>query len=288
MMMTERKIWNGAISFGLVNIPVGLYPATSDSGLDFEWLDKRTMDPVGYKRINKNTGQEIENENIVKGISYEEGRYAILTNEEIKRSFAKSTQTIEIESFVSAEEIPLVYFERPYFLAPMDRGEKAYALLRETLLKTQRVGIARIVLHSKQHLAALVPAGPVLVLILLRWASQIRSASELNLPAEGTLPAGLSERELSMAVQLVDAMSAPWEPEKFTDLFTAKVRALVEEKVKAGQVKEVVQAEAESASKTADIIDITELLKRSLQRKDSVKPEKPPVKSKPAAKGSAR
>ncbi len=275
----KRAIWNGAISFGLVNIPVALYPATSESGLDFEWLDKRTMDPVGYKRINKKTGQEIESANIVKGISYEKGGYVILTDDEIKHALAKSTQTIEIESFVSAAEISLEYFERPYYLAPMGRSDKAYSLLREALLKTQRVGIARVVIQTKQHLAALIPDGPALILILLRWANQIRPWSELNLPPEGSVSTGLNERELSMATQLVDAMSAPWEPDKFQDQFTAKVMALVEEKVRAGQTASLIQPEVVAASTTtAEVIDITELLRRSLQREKANPIENPPKK----------
>lgn len=284
MNSNTRAVWNGAISFGLVNIPVALHPATSDGGLDFDWLDKRTMDPVGYKRVNKKTGQEVENENIVKGISYQEGQYVVLTDDEIKRALPQSTQTIEIESFVSAAEIPLVYCDRPYYLAPVGRGVKAYALLREALLKTQRVGIARVVIHTKQHLAALVPNGPALVLMLLRWASQIRPCSELNLPPEGSVSSGLAERELSMAVQLVDTMSAPWEPDKFQDGFTAKVMALVEEKVRAGQI----QSEVEPVSSTtADIIDITELLRRSLRRghaSHSAEPSKAKTSSKSAGR----
>ncbi|MHC1762286.1 MAG: Ku protein [Negativicutes bacterium] len=283
--MTSRTIWNGAISFGLVNIPVALYPATKEVGLDFEWLDKRTMDPVGYKRINKKTGLEIEKEDIVKGLSYEDGRYVILTDDEIRRALAKSTQTIEIESFVNAAEIPLVYFERPYYLVPLGRGDKAYALLRETLLKTKRVGIARIVIHSKEHLAALVPSGTLLVLILLRWASQMRSGSVLNMPAEGSQPETLTERELSMAVQLVDAMSEPWEPDKFSDQFTAKVMATVQEKVKTGKIEERAQPEPEpSSGATANIIDITDLLRRSLQRRNAEHAKKTPAKAKAAVK----
>jgi DNA end-binding protein Ku len=266
--MAMRTIWNGAISFGLVNIPVALYPATNETGMDFEWLDKRSMDPVGYKKINKKTGQEIEKENIVKGISYADDRYAILTDDEIKHALPQSTQTIEIESFVAAADIPLTYIEKPYYLAPIARGEKAYALLRDALVKTQRVGIARIVIHSKEHLAALVPEDSALVLLLLRWASQIRPWSELNLPKSGSVSTGLNERELTMAEQLIGAMSGPWEPDKFKDMFTTKVMALVEEKVKKGQTESVTPVEIEPASKaTAEVIDIAELLRRSLSRK---------------------
>ena len=263
---TSRVIWKGAISFGLVHIPVALHSATSESGPDFDWLDKRTMDPIGYKRINKKTGKEVEKENIVKGVAYEEGHYVVLTEDEIKAALPKSAQTIEIESFVSAAEIPLVFVERPYYLAPIGKGDKVYALLREALVKSQRVGIARVVIQTKQHLAALMPAGPALVLLLLRWAGEIRSIGELNLPSSGTKSAKLTPRELSMATQLIKDMSAPWKPEKFKDEFAEEVKALMKKKVKAGKTESVSQPEAEPGrTRTADIIDLTELLKRSLR-----------------------
>jgi DNA end-binding protein Ku len=285
MTPNTRNIWNGAISFGLVNIPVALHTATNESGLDFDWLDKRTMDPVGYKRINKKSGQEIGNENIVRGISYEKGRYVILTDDEIKNALAKSTQTIEIESFVSAAEIPPVYFDRPYYLAPIGNADKSYALLRETLLKTQRIGIARVVIHTKQHLAAIIPAGHGLVLILMRWASQIRPWSELKLPSVGAEE--LTEREFSIAEQLVEAMSEPWAPEKFQDSFTAKVMALVEEKVRTGHIETVIRSEVVPASiGMAEVIDLTELLRRSLHSKIASRTEKPATRAKRAAKSA--
>jgi DNA end-binding protein Ku len=263
---TSRVIWKGAISFGLVHIPVAVHSATSESGPDFDWLDKRTMDPIGYKRINKKTGKEVEKENIVKGIAYEEGHYVVLTEDEIKAALPRSAQTIEIESFVSAAEIPLVFVERPYYLAPIGKGDKVYALLREALVKSQRVGIARVVIQTKQHLAALMPAGPALVLLLLRWAGEIRSIGELNLPSSGTKSAKLTPRELSMATQLIKDMSAPWKPEKFKDEFAEEVKALMKKKVKAGKTESVSQPEAEPGrTRTADIIDLTELLKRSLR-----------------------
>ena len=265
MALNTHTIWNGSISFGLVNIPVALHIATSEGGLDFDWLDKRTMDPVGYKRINKQTGKEIEKENIVKGIAYEKGKYVILTDDEIKFALPKTTQMIEIESFVSVEEIPIVYFERPYYLAPSGASNKAYTLLRDTLLKEKRVGVARIVIHTKQHLAAIVPTESALLLILLRWANQIRPLSELELPTSEA--AAVSERESAMAVQLVQAMSEPWKPEKFQDSFNAKVMALVNEKVKAGKIETVIQAEAEPANADlSNVVDFTELLRRSLHK----------------------
>jgi DNA end-binding protein Ku len=300
--MASRALWKGAISFGLVHIPVALHPATSDSGLDFDWLDKRSMDPVGYKRINKITGKDITKENIVKGIAYEkgdgEGRYVVLSEEEIAAAYPKTTQTIEIESFVANTEIPFIYLERPYYIAPINKGKKVYALLRDTLLQTQRVGIARVVIQTKQHLAVLVPSGPGLVLNLLRWGEDIRSWEELDLPPEGAKAAGLSERELAMAKQLVDDMTTAWDPKLFTDSFKDEIMALVERKAKAGKLETVTQLEASDDSaegaegRGAQILDLTELLQRSLRKggsaagDDAPKPKRPPAKT--AAKKPAR
>ncbi len=267
MAERSRTIWNGTISFGLVYIPVTLHSAANEAGLDFDWIDKRSMDLVGYKRINKMTGEDIEKENIVRGIEFEKGKYVILTDEEIKRALVKSTQTIELESFVSVDEIPLMYFEKPYYLAP-NKSDKAYALLRETLSKTKRVGIGRIVMHNRQHMAAIVPDGPALVLIILRWENQFRSLSELKLPSKGN--AGLTQEEIAMAEQLVAYMVKPWNPKKLKDTYVEKVMMLVEEKAKTGQIESVLDHEVEPDNPAgAEIIDYTELLKKSLKRKNT-------------------
>jgi DNA end-binding protein Ku len=290
--MASRVLWKGAISFGLVHIPVALHSATSESGIDFDWLDKRSMDPVGYKRINKRTGKEITKENIVKGVEYEDGQYVVLSEEEIKSAYPKTTQTIEIESFVPNTEIPFVYLERPYYVAPINKGQKVYALLRDTLLKTQRIGVARVIIQTKQHLAVLVPAGPVLVLNLLRWGADIRSIEELNLPPMGAKAAGLSDKELAMAKQLVDDMTGKWDPKQFTDSFKDDIMALVKRKAKEGKLENVVQPEESDEAETrssAKIIDLTELLQRSLRKGGSDAPKsKPAAKTKASAKTPAR
>jgi DNA end-binding protein Ku len=265
---STRTLWKGAISFGLVHIPVALHSATSETRIDFDWLDKRTMDPVGYKRINKKTGKEIDKDNIIKGIETDDGQYVVLTDDEIKAAYPKSTQTIEIECFVPLQELPFVYLDRPYYLAPVGKGEKVYALLRETLLKTGRVGIARVIIQTKQHLAALIPSGPALVLNLLRWGESIRSWEQLNLPAPGTKEVGLKERELQMAEQLVDDMTAHWDAEQFHDTFTEEVMKLVKKKIDAGETETVIQPESEEETATtrgSNIVDLTELLQRSLR-----------------------
>ncbi|RZL11934.1 MAG: Ku protein [Rubrivivax sp.] len=262
-----RVLWKGAISFGLVHIPVGLYPASREDDIDFDWLDKRTMDPVGYKRINKRTGKEIDKSNIVKGVKYDDGQYVLLSDEEIKEAYPKTTQMIEIEAFVQAQEIPFVYLERPYYLAPLGKGDKVYALLRETLVATGRIGIARVVIQTKEHLAALIPSGPALMLNTLRWASEIRPLDEIKLPAEGKNGPSLSEKEIKMASQLVEDMSAEWDPEQYGDKFREAVMALVEQKAEAGEVSNVTPLEdAPSDSTASNVIDLSELLKRSLNR----------------------
>jgi len=260
-----------------------LYPATSEQGLDFDWLDKRSMDPVGYKRINKKTGKEIDRENIVKGIEYEEGQYVILSPEEIEAAYPKTTQTIEIESFVPLGDIPFIYMDRPYYVAPINKGAKVYALLREILHKNDMAGIARVVIQTKQHLAALIPAGPVLVLNLLRWEESIRTPEALPLPAEGMKAAGLTEKEMQMGEQLVADMSTDWNPEAYKDTFKEQILHLVHKKVKAGQIETVTEIEPmETPGHTATIYDLTELLQQSLKRKSkpaqaaaSVKKAKP-------------
>ncbi|WP_017479665.1 Ku protein [Pseudomonas sp. PAMC 26793] len=270
-----RAIWKGAISFGLVHIPVSLVSATSSQGVDFDWLDKRSMDPVGYKRVNKTTGKEVTKDNIVKGVAYEKGRYVILSEDEIRSAHPKSTQTIEIIAFVASDQIPLQNIDTPYFLAPDKRGGKVYALLRETLKKTRKVALANVVLHTKQHLAALMPLESALVLVMLRWPAEVRGLDELELGSDVTKPT-LAKGELDMAKRLVEDMSADWKPEDYRDSFQEKIMALVAKKAKAGKIEDVESSEGEDERKSADVIDLTELLKRSLAGKGPAK--------KPAAK----
>jgi DNA end-binding protein Ku len=264
-----RALWKGAISFGLVHVPVSMHPASRDSGLDFDWLDKRSMDPVGYKRVNKRTGKEIEKENIVRGIAHEGDRYVVLSDEEIATAYPRSTRTIDIEAFVPGEDIPLLYFERPYYLAPQANGAKVYALLREALRQSGRVGIARVVIQTKQHLAALVPVESALVLNLLRWEADIRDHEGLGIPAAGAKAAHPGSKELQMAQQLIESMSGPFRPADFADSFKSQVMGLVRKKAKAGKTHAVITPEEEAPPASADIIDLTELLKRSLGGKSA-------------------
>ena len=263
-----RVIWKGAITFGLVHVPVALYPASQEVGIDFDWLDKRSMDPVGYKRVNKRTGLEIQTADIVKGIKQADGDYVILSEDQIKAAYPKSTQTIEIESFVKASEIPFTLLETPYYLEPLGKGEKVYALLRESMFEAGVIGIARVVMHTKEHLAALIPSGAALVLNTLRWAGEIRPVAELKLPAEGKTAAGLKPGELKMAAQLIGDMTGPWKSDDYSDKFSDAILALVSQKVEAGETATVTAREdAPPEAGAHNVVDLTALLAKSLAKR---------------------
>lgn len=281
--MNARVIWKGAISFGLVHVPVALYPASQETGIDFDWLDKRSMDPVGYQRINKRTGKTIQSADIVKGIRQDGGDYVVLSEEQIKAAYPASTQTIEIETFVKAAEIPFLLLEKPYYLEPTGKGEKVYALLREAMFEAGVIGISRVVMHTKEHLAALIPMGSGLVLNTIRWANEIRPVEDLKLPAEGKTAAGLKAAELKMATQLIADMTAPWDATQYEDRFVRAVQALVQKKVDAGDTTTVAPLEdAPAASATSNVVDLTELLARSLSQRGGNPPAADKTKAKPA------
>ncbi|MFK3795111.1 MULTISPECIES: Ku protein [unclassified Pseudomonas] len=278
-----RAIWKGAISFGLVHIPVALVSATSQQGVDFDWLDKRSMDPVGYKRVNKKTGKEVSKEHIVKGVQYEKGRYVVISEEEIRKAHPQSTQTIDIFGFVDSAQIPLQNIDTPYFLAPDKRGEKVYALLRQTLVDTGKVALAHVVIRTRQHLAAVMPLESAILLVLLRWPSEVHGLDSLELP-EGVTDVKLGKSELDMAKRLVKDMSADWTPDadEYRDTFQDQIMKLVETKAREGKIEDV-EADADQAErKSADVIDLTELLKRSLGARGGS--TKAPAKTKPAGK----
>jgi len=266
--MKPRAIWKGAISFGLVHVPVALYPASQDAGIDFDWLDKRSMDPVGYQRINKRTGKPIKSTDIVKGVAQEDGDYVIVSNEQIKAAYPSSTQSIEIETFVRAVEIPFLLLEKPYYLEPIGKGEKVYALLREAMFEAGVIGISRVVMHTKEHLAALIPMGPGLVLNTIRWASEIRPVDELKFPPEGKTAAGVKPAELKMATQLISDMTTPWDAECYQDRFVDAVQKLLQQKIAAGDTQTVTPVEnAPEKAAPSNVVDLTELLARSLSQR---------------------
>ncbi|ATQ76957.1 Ku protein [Massilia violaceinigra] len=263
-----RSLWKGAISFGLVHIPVEMYPAVRDNALDLTMLDRRDFSPVGFKRYNKGNNKEVVWDDIVKGYEYSDGEYVVLSEEDLRRANPEATGTIDILAFVDAETVPLLYYEQPYYLAPGKGGDKVYALLRETLRKVGKIGIATVVIRVKQHLAALVCEGDTIVLNTLRYSDEIRPTDELKIPTAKSKTAAISDKELKMAMALVEGMSEDWEPEQYHDTYREDILALVEKKVKARQTKTITMPEKEKApASKGNVIDLVALLQQSLGKK---------------------
>src|SRR5438034_6701541 len=263
-----RSLWKGAISFGLVNVPVELFPAEERKEFEFSMLDKRDLSPVGYKRYSKKSGKEVSWNDIVKGYEYDKDRYVVLTEEDFRRANVKATRTIDIKAFVPAKEIPAQYFETPYYLIPSGRGEKVYALLRETLKHSGRVAVAQVVIRTTQHLAVVAPIGRALMLITMRYADQLRSTSGFELPAESLKSAGVTSKEIDLATRLIDDMTEHWKPAEFKDTYHEDLMRRIKEKIKSGETEQITKPEGEEAERprSAQIIDLAALLKQSLDK----------------------
>jgi DNA end-binding protein Ku len=298
-----RVLWKGAISFGLVHIPVELYPAEERKEFKFSMLDKRDFSPVGYKRYSKRSGKEVEWSNIVKGYEYEKDQYVVLSDEDFRRANVKASQTIEIEAFVPAGEIPPQYFDTPYYLVPTERGQKVYALLRETLRSTGRVAVAQVVIRTTQHLAVVAPVGKILMLNTLRYADELRPTADFALPAEGLKGAHVTSKEVDLAKRLIDDMTEHWKASDFKDTYHQDLMRRIHEKIKNGETKEITEpaSEGQQAPRSAQVIDLAALLKQSLDKggsrrkagdpRRSPKAEalsKPTLRVVAAARGSAK
>jgi DNA end-binding protein Ku len=263
-----RAIWKGAITFGLVSIPVELHPAEDRKSFKFSLLDKRDLSPVGNKHYNKASNKEVDWSDIIKGYEYGKEKYVVLSDEDFRRANVKATQTIDIQAFVPEGDIPLEYFESPYYLTPGSRGEKVYALLRETLRSSKRIGIAQVVIRTKQHLAAVVVNGRALMLNTLRYQDELLDTSGLDLPAAGLKGAGVTAKEIALAKRLVDDMSEQWKPGEFKDTYHADLMALIKQKIKQGQTQEITARgkDEEEGPRSAQVIDLAELLMKSLAK----------------------
>ena len=267
-----RSMWKGAISCGLVHIPVEMYAAVSDKGLDLTMLDRRDFSPVGFKRYNKGNDKEVSWDDIVKGYEYTDGEYVVLSDEDLRRANPEATGTIDILAFVDAEDVPLIYYEQPYYLAPGKGGDKVYALLRETLKKAGKIGIANVVIRVKQHLAALVCVGDVITLHTLRYADEIRDAGELKIPDKSSKGASITDKELAMAMTLVEGMADEWKPEQYHDTYREDILALIEKKVKAKETKTITMPDKDSPKPASgNVIDLVALLQASIGKKPGAK-----------------
>jgi DNA end-binding protein Ku len=254
-----RAIWKGSISFGLVNIPIALYPATRREELKFRLLRKTDLSPVNYKRVAEKDGKEVPWNQIVKGYEYEKGKYVVLQDEDFQRVDIEATQTVDIQDFVELDEIDPIFFYKPYYLEPQKGGDKAYALLRDALKDSKKVGVAKVVIKTRQYLAGLKPEDGALVLELMHFADELADTSKLHVPKK----VEVGKREMTMAKSLIDSMSSKWNPEKYKDDYREALMEVIEEKVEAGG-KEI-EEKPRKAPKPTKVIDLVSVLQKSLE-----------------------
>jgi DNA end-binding protein Ku len=262
-----RATWKGAVSFGLVYIPVHLHTAVRDSTIDLDLLDSRDFAPIGYQRYNKHTGKVVDWGDIVKGYEYRKGQYVALTEEDFRQANVEASQTIDIVSFVERAEIPPEYFEMPYYLEPAEGGEKTYVLLREAMRGGSKVAIGSFVIRGRQHFCAILAHEKALMLNTLRFAEEMVDAKDLDIPSATARAAKLSGQELSMAKLLVDEMSGSWKPEAFKDTYRHDLMRRINEKIRKRQTH-VLTPPAEAAEEerpSAEVIDLMAVLQKSLK-----------------------
>ncbi|MBA2623130.1 MAG: Ku protein [Chthoniobacterales bacterium] len=270
-----RAIWKGSISFGLVNIPIALYPATRKEELKFRLLRAADHSPVNYKRVAEADGKEVPWDQIVKGYEYEKGKFVVLGEKDFQRVDLEATQTVDIQDFVDVDEIDPMFFYKPYYLEPQKGGDKAYVLLREALAEGKKVGIAKVIIKTRQYLAGVKATKHALVLELMHFAAELSDAEKLNVPK--TLEPG--KREMEMAKALVESMSSKWDPKKYKDDYREALLEVIEDKVEAGG-KEIEDKPKEKKASTK-VIDLVAVLQQSLAQSQG-------AKKKPATKASAK
>ncbi|CEK12057.1 non-homologous end joining protein Ku [Legionella hackeliae] len=278
-----KAIWKGDISFGLVTIPVQIIPVEEKKDLHFHLLDARDKSRIRYKRVNSNTDKEVPWEQIVKGYEFDKGSYIIVDEKAFEEASPEVYKSIDIEEFIELDEIDNLYFDKPYYIVPDSKNQKAYVLLREALKKTKKVGVAKVMIRTKEYLSLVMPHENALVLNLIRFQQEIRKEDDLKVPTESLTSYKISEREMKMAVDLIKDMTAPWEPEKYHDDYQDALAKWLEKKTEEAE-KEMGKGAKTRVRKPDDVVDFISLLKKSmgkdkkskktLPKKDSAKAQK--------------
>lgn len=283
---TRRALWSGAISFGLLQIPVSLHSAEESNELHFHQLDRHDLAPIHYQRVNSSTGKTVEWKDIVRGYEYARGEYVVIDDDDLAAANVEATQTIDLQDFVDVKAILPTFFERPYYVTPGKRAEKAYALFRDALARKKVVAVGTVVIRTRQHLCALFPQKDVLILELLRFAHDLRGTEGLSLPKGSAEDVRVSPRELAMAEELIESMRSDWEPEKYRDHYHDDVLALIEQKAKTGKVA----APARREAPRSNVVDLMALLRKSVaaRRGDRAADEAPEGGDKPKRAASKR
>jgi DNA end-binding protein Ku len=258
-----RPIWTGTLSFGLLNVPIRLMPGEKRTDLHFHMLDSRDNSPIRYERVNAETGEEVPWKDVVKAFEYRKGSYVVLEEEDLKAAAPESHETVEIAAFVDADAIGPEYFEKPYVLVPGKKAEKGYVLLRETLAETGKIGIAHVVIRTREYLSAVTVHDKALVLVLLRYPQELVDVGEYEIPSGNAAAHRVTKREVEMARQLIDAMSSPWDPKDYKDEFRERLHKVIAKRMKSkGVVTPAVEEEPEET--TTNVVDFMDLLRKSL------------------------
>lgn len=263
----RRALWRGAVSFGLIYVPVDVISASQDGSLSLHFLDSRDLSPVGYQRINKSTGREVDWAHIVKGYEYEKGRYVALSDADFKHANVKAAETIEIANFTDAAQIAPMYYETPYYLSPQKGGQKVYSLLRQALQSTGKVALGTFVMRGRQHLCVIVPNGEVLMLITLRFANEVLTPALVKDAVDSGKDKKATPAEIAMAKKLVEQMSGPFRPAAFKDTYRADLMRRIQEKIRTKQTHALAVESATAERPKAQVIDLMEALRASLRKK---------------------
>ena len=260
-----RPIWTGNLSFGLLNVPVSLMSGTRSNDLSFRMLDARDRKPIRFERVNADTGEEVPWKEIVKAFEYDKGSYVVIDKSDIAAASPETHESVEIEAFVDADAIDIRYFEKPYVLVPGKKAEKGYVLLRETLRKAGKIGVARVVIRTREYLSAVMPLGDALVLMMMRYPQELVDPSEYKLPEGNTGDYRISPKELEMATQLVDSMAAQWSPDDYHDEFRERLSEIIRKRIKdKGATTQVLEEPATSEDAATNVVDFVALLQKSL------------------------
>lgn len=263
-----RPIWTGNLSFGLLNVPVSLMSGSRSTDLSFRMLDARDKKPIRFERVNAETGEEVPWKDIVKAFEYDKGSYVVIEKEDIASAAPESHESVEIEAFVAEDEIDPRYFEKPYVLVPGKKAEKGYVLLRETLKKARKIGIARVVIRSREYLSAVMPFGDAITLVLMRYPQELVDPSEYALPTGAKGDYRISAKELEMATQLVESMSGKFEPDNFHDEFRERLSEIIKKRIKSkGATTKVLEEPHADENATTNVVDFMALLQQSLAKK---------------------
>lgn len=279
-----RPVWTGTLSFGLLNIPVSLMTGERKTDISFRMLDSRNKAPVRYERVNAETGEEVPWKDIVKAFEYEKGSYVVLEQEDIASAAPESHDAIEVEAFVDADAVGPRYFEKPYVLVPAKKAEKGYVLLREALQKTGKIGIARVVIRTREHLCAVIPHENALLLMMMRYPQELVDIGEYNIPEGAKGDYRISAKELEFSEQLIETMSGDWDPEAYHDEFRARLQKVIQERMKAdGVVRRAAEEPEVEEGAATNVVDFMSLLQQSIDRN-----KRTPAKKKAAAKKAGK